>query len=59
MKLPVRIAESRSPRAFQLSSVYDTLQEQIGYETTRGDASRMWLVGGSSSSQSRLASASY
>ncbi len=24
--------------------VYDTLEEQIGFETTRGDASRPWLV---------------
>jgi len=30
----------------QLTSVYDTLQEQIGYETTRGDASRPWLLVG-------------
>lgn len=28
----------------QLTSVYDTLQEQIGFETTRGDASRPWLL---------------
>ncbi|RZL84646.1 MAG: VWA domain-containing protein [Rhodococcus sp. (in: high G+C Gram-positive bacteria)] len=31
----------------ELRSVYDTLQEQIGYEITRGDASRTWLVAGS------------
>lgn len=28
----------------QLNQVYDTLQEQIGFETTRGDASRPWLL---------------
>jgi Ca-activated chloride channel family protein len=28
----------------ELNEVYDTLEEQIGYETTRGDASRPWLV---------------
>ncbi|RJO68256.1 VWA domain-containing protein [Nocardia panacis] len=28
----------------ELSKVYDTLQEQIGFETTMGDASRPWLL---------------
>jgi Ca-activated chloride channel family protein len=28
----------------QLNQVYDTLREQIGFETTRGDASRPWLL---------------
>lgn len=28
----------------ELTAVYDTLEEQIGYETTRGDASRPWLL---------------
>ncbi|MDV7084197.1 VWA domain-containing protein [Rhodococcus opacus] len=28
----------------ELREVYDTLEEQIGFETTRGDASRPWLV---------------
>lgn len=28
----------------ELNAVYDTLEEQIGYETTRGDASRPWLL---------------
>ncbi|MGI5218324.1 VWA domain-containing protein [Nocardia sp. CA-290969] len=28
----------------ELSSVYDTLEEQIGYEITRGDASRPWWL---------------
>ncbi|NUS91934.1 MAG: hypothetical protein HOQ36_05885, partial [Nocardia sp.] len=28
----------------ELSKVYDTLEEQIGYETTRGDASRPWWL---------------
>lgn len=28
----------------ELNRVYDTLEEQIGFETTRGDASRAWLV---------------
>ncbi|MEU1981517.1 VWA domain-containing protein [Nocardia sp. NPDC019395] len=28
----------------ELSSVYDTLEEQIGYEVTRGDASRPWWM---------------
>ncbi len=28
----------------QLNQIYDTLQEQIGFETTRGDASRPWLL---------------
>ncbi|TQF66479.1 VWA domain-containing protein [Rhodococcus spelaei] len=28
----------------ELRNVYDTLEEQIGFETVRGDASRMWLV---------------
>ncbi len=27
----------------QLKEVYSTLQEQIGYETTKGDASKGWL----------------
>lgn len=30
----------------ELNAVYDTLEEQIGYETTRGDASRPWLLMG-------------
>ncbi|MBM7414636.1 MULTISPECIES: VWA domain-containing protein [Nocardiaceae] len=30
----------------ELTEVYDTLEEQIGYETTRGDASRPWLIAG-------------
>ncbi|MFC6012324.1 VWA domain-containing protein [Nocardia lasii] len=30
----------------ELTAVYDTLEEQIGYETTRGDASRPWLIAG-------------
>ncbi|MCE5290910.1 MAG: VWA domain-containing protein [Nocardiaceae bacterium] len=29
----------------ELKKVYDTLEEQIGYELTRGDASRPWLIG--------------
>jgi Ca-activated chloride channel family protein len=29
-----------------LSAIYDTLAEQIGYETTFGDASRPWLLTG-------------
>ena len=29
-----------------LSAVYDTLAEQIGFETTYGDASKPWLVAG-------------
>ncbi|MGW4479636.1 VWA domain-containing protein [Rhodococcus triatomae] len=28
----------------ELNKVYDTLEEQIGFEITRGDASRAWLV---------------
>ncbi|EOM75024.1 VWA domain-containing protein [Rhodococcus rhodnii] len=28
----------------ELRRVYETLEEQIGYETTRGDASRPWLI---------------
>lgn len=28
----------------ELRDVYDTLEEQIGFETTRGDASRPWIV---------------
>ncbi|QCB51105.1 VWA domain-containing protein [Rhodococcus sp. PAMC28707] len=28
----------------ELRAVYDTLEEQIGFETTRGDASRPWLI---------------
>ncbi|UFS97865.1 VWA domain-containing protein [Nocardia huaxiensis] len=28
----------------ELSSVYDTLEQQIGFETTMGDASRPWLL---------------
>ncbi len=28
----------------ELRAVYDTLEEQIGYEMTRGDASRPWLI---------------
>ncbi|MGW0182900.1 VWA domain-containing protein [Nocardia sp. NPDC003345] len=28
----------------ELSSVYETLEEQIGYEVTRGDASRAWWL---------------
>lgn len=28
----------------ELTAVYDTLEEQIGFETTRGDASRPWLI---------------
>ncbi|MFD1813820.1 VWA domain-containing protein [Rhodococcus gannanensis] len=28
----------------ELNKVYDTLEEQIGFEITRGDASRTWLV---------------
>ena len=27
-----------------LKKIYDTLEEQIGYETVRGDASRPWLI---------------
>lgn len=30
----------------ELTEVYDTLEEQIGFETTRGDASRPWLIAG-------------
>lgn len=30
----------------ELTEVFDTLEEQIGYEITRGDASRPWLVFG-------------
>ena len=32
--------------AGQLSEVYDTLGEQIGYETKRTDASKPWLIAG-------------
>ncbi|MGH2602268.1 MAG: VWA domain-containing protein [Pseudonocardiaceae bacterium] len=32
--------------ANQLSEVYDTLGEQIGYETKRTDASKPWLIAG-------------
>lgn len=32
--------------AGELSEVYDTLSEQIGYETKRADASRPWLITG-------------
>ncbi|MGH3909884.1 MAG: VWA domain-containing protein, partial [Pseudonocardiaceae bacterium] len=32
--------------ADQLSEVYDTLGEQIGYETKRTDASKPWLIAG-------------
>lgn len=28
----------------ELEDAYNTLEEQIGYETTRGDASRPWLI---------------
>ncbi|MFZ2527567.1 MAG: VWA domain-containing protein [Rhodococcus sp. (in: high G+C Gram-positive bacteria)] len=28
----------------ELEDAYDTLEEQIGFETTRGDASRPWLI---------------
>lgn len=28
----------------ELNAVYDTLEEQIGYENTRGDASRPWML---------------
>ncbi|MGV9414653.1 VWA domain-containing protein [Nocardia sp. NPDC003693] len=28
----------------ELTQVYDTLEEQIGFETTRGDASRPWML---------------
>lgn len=28
----------------ELTAIYDTLEEQIGFETTRGDASRPWLL---------------
>ncbi|WP_406278532.1 VWA domain-containing protein [Nocardia sp. NBC_00881] len=28
----------------ELTAVYDTLEQQIGYEMTRGDASRPWLL---------------
>lgn len=28
----------------ELRAVYDTLEEQIGFEVTRGDASRPWLI---------------
>jgi Ca-activated chloride channel family protein len=27
----------------ELNQIYDTLQDQIGYETVRGDASTGWL----------------
>ncbi|MGU3433178.1 VWA domain-containing protein [Actinomycetes bacterium M1A6_2h] len=30
----------------ELRSVYDTLEEQIGFEITKGDASRPWLIAG-------------
>ncbi|MGC0364058.1 Ca-activated chloride channel family protein [Rhodococcus sp. 27YEA15] len=30
----------------ELREVYSTLEEQIGFETTRGDASRPWLIAG-------------
>ncbi|MGW4366331.1 VWA domain-containing protein [Nocardia takedensis] len=30
--------------AAELTKVYDTLEEQIGFELTRGDASRPWLL---------------
>ena len=32
--------------AGELSEVYDSLSEQIGYETRRGDASKPWLIAG-------------
>jgi len=32
--------------AGELSEVYDSLSEQIGYETRRGDASKPWLITG-------------
>lgn len=35
-----------APSADQLSEVYDTLGEQIGYETKRADASKPWLIAG-------------
>ena len=28
----------------ELKNVYSTLEEQIGFDTTRGDASRLWLI---------------
>ena len=34
----------KAASAEQLRDVYDTLGEQIGYETKRTDASRPWLV---------------
>ena len=30
----------------ELTSVYDTLQQQIGFETRRGDNSRPWVIAG-------------
>ena len=45
-----RISQPASGSFFSASSledlrdVYDTLEEQIGFEITRGDASRPWLI---------------
>ncbi len=41
----------------QLTSVYDTLKKQIGYETRRGDASRPWVVLGAAATFLAAASA--
>lgn len=34
----------KAASAAELQQVYDTLGEQIGYETKRGDASRPWII---------------
>jgi Ca-activated chloride channel family protein len=34
----------KAASASELQQVYDTLGEQIGYETKRGDASRPWII---------------
>ncbi|MFD4292454.1 VWA domain-containing protein [Rhodococcus sp. NPDC058505] len=41
----------------ELKRVYDTLEEQIGFETVRGDASRVWLVLGVLATAAGLGSA--
>ena len=41
----------------ELNKVYDTLEEQIGYDTTRGDASRLWLILGVVATVAGLATA--
>lgn len=41
----------------QLATIYSTLQDQIGFETTQGDASRPWLLLGTLASLLSAASA--